>query len=350
MVPRSLMPLLALALLWPASASTLEDATTGVVAYQFDGDSHHDAPDTCESGSPEWSVPLEGSADGLLVAPDDMADVFLLDVPRSAVGSPLLLSVLQAEGMPDLALSAFTPDCQGSVLDVVNWPAAEPSPPAPAPTEQQHGADVSSSSRCDDDRWLFVLDQLQGIPEPASIHVAWTDATEATVPLYGRYGSAAVYVTEDNLGVLLKGAWANVADAWTGSFFLAAGPCDAVDGGAVYGSPPLLGDSFLAFTPVRAGQYAIHIGLQDDTVGPLPAPATVDPSPVLIVDHEEVVEALDAEGLAHDPLGWLQSPPEPGAVLGQAPSASVPATCHLCLSPVEGVAELVSYVVSAKAW
>jgi hypothetical protein len=350
MVPRSLLLLLALASLLPASASTLEGTTAGVVAYQFDGGSHHDAPDMCGSAGAEWALPLEGSTDGLLVPPDDMADVFLLDVPRSSVGSTLLLSVLQPQGTPDLSLTAFAPGCAGSVLDLANWPAPEPSPPAPAPTERQHGADLSSSSHCSDRQWLFVIDGLQGVPEPASIHVAWTDATEATVPLYGRYGSVAVYSTPDNLGILLKGAWANLAATWAGSFFLAAGPCDAVDGGAVYGSPPLLGDSFLAFTPVRAGQYVIHVGLQDSAVGPVPTPVTLDPSPLLLVDPEETAAALDAEGLVHDPLAWLQSPPEPSAALSQVPSMAVPATCHICLQPVEGLAGLVSYVLSSSAF
>ncbi|MHB1261982.1 MAG: hypothetical protein ACYC2H_09740 [Thermoplasmatota archaeon] len=301
---RFLVALFALTLtvtwLVPVNASTVEEATDSFVSYQFDAETTHDAPDLCDAASTEWALPIEASTDGMLVAPDDVSDVFVVEVPSNLKGTRLHVGLSEIAEAGTLELTAFAPGCAGSVLDRLNWPTAEPSPPEPAAGQTRHGTDVAAPWRCDSGQWVFVLDQLQDIQEPASIHLAWTDGTEGPVDLSGRYGNLAVYATDENLGVLLKGAWANVDSTWTGRFSFAVGPCDAVDGGAVYGDPPVAGMDFLEFTPVRTGRHVVQVTYREP-VGEVPGPIVV------------------------------------------------PMSCHMCIRQIEDVWNLIDYRLTARA-
>lgn len=330
---RMLLAMVALLAALPASASTLESATGGLVSYQFDGDTHHDAPDLCEGAGAAWRLPYDGRTDGLLVPPDDLSDAFVLEVPASGVGQRLRLAVEVPEDAADLRLDAYAPGCMGSVFDVMNQPSRGPNPPEPAAGEEQHSADVARPTRCDDFR-LFVLDHMQGYEEPESIHVAWTDGTEGPVPLHGRYGSLAVYVTEQNVGITLKGAWANVASGWDGRFLYAVGPCDAVHGGAVYGDEPTVEPGALEFTPVQAGLYIVVVRLGDNAPEvPRPAAEAAGPALAAAEDPEAAAEALLAD---------------PTAAFGLVPGAAVPMSCHWCTGALEPVVKMVSYFLSSS--
>lgn len=359
-MPSRFLPLLfacslALGLFLPVQASTVEETTSHAVAYQFDGEGHHDAPDDCEGAARDWSVPLGGTADGLLVAPDDVSDVYVVEVPPSMKGRRMQVDLAEAGDAGSLSLTAFAPGCAGNLLDAINWPTPEPSPPAPAAGEQQRSADVSGPWRCDSRGWLFTIDHLQAGAAPASIYLAWTDGSEKPLALQDQYGAVAVYATGENTGVLLKGAWANLPASWDGQFRFAVGPCDAVDGGAVYGEPPMAGMGFLSFTPVRAGPHVVQVAYRDPAgflLAPAPAPASVDPEPFM---------PFDPEDLAHDPAGTLAGSlalrPSLALTGDGGPRASVPLpgsvtmpmSCHMCLGQVEDVTDHLSYFLSARA-
>jgi hypothetical protein len=332
-----------LALLMPVSASTVEELTAHAVAYQFDGDGHHDAPDSCGASSAEWSLPVDATTDGMLAPPDDVADVYVVAIPRSLVGTRLTVDVAERTGAEDLGLDAFAPDCQGSVLEAVNWPHADPTPPQPEPGQQQVAAgNPQEPTYCDPDQWIFAIDGLQGLREPASIHVAWTDGSEHPVPLAYRWGAYAFYASDENLGILVKGAWANLPAGWIGAFRLAVGPCDAVDGGAVYGLPPVLEDGVLTFTPIRAGPHIVQVTVADGLVRPITPPAHFDPTPYLPVEIDETVAGILAfvHGLTHDPT-------HPDFSL--LPSFMVPTSCHYCIGQAEQVVKEISYRLTARA-
>lgn len=297
-----LVALLMMAAVAPAHASTVEDATAGAVSYQFDGDSHHDAPDVCTEASTEWTLPFGGTTDGLLLPPDDLADVFLVDVPNASVGSRLDVRLAEVADMDNLDMTVFAPGCAGSVFDLANQPSAEPSPPAPAPGEAQSGVEnLDGSWTCDATRWFFVVNQLRGANAPPSIHVAWTEGTQQSVPLLSSSTGTAHYGTAAHLNVTLKGAWVNLPNSWSGNFRIGAGPCDAVEGGAVYGQPPVAGLGFVSFTPIQAGPHIVQV--------------TVKQTP------------------------GLPGPPAP---------LVVPVSCHWCLAPVEGFVKEVSYQLIAS--
>lgn len=326
----------------PATASLLEQATSGVVAYQFDGSSHHDAPDGCTAADPAWSLAVGETTDGILVPPDDVADVYVVEVPRKLVGSRLAFSVDDPTHVQNIDVDAFVPDCAGSIQDLVNWPTPEPSPPAPAVGEQQVAADVTEPFLCNDDQWGFAVDGLQGFDAPASIHLAWTDGTEGPVTLDWESNSFAVYGTDEKTGILLKGAWINLPAAWEGEFHFAVGNCDAVDGGAVYGQPPSVSWGSLEFTPVKAGAYLVQVSWRGGALPVLEAPVTVDPSPLLVVDPHDAMH--DPEGAVDLVLDRATSPQD---LTDLVPGMSVPATCHFCLGEVEDVVKQVSYFLRA---
>ena len=243
----------------PASASLLERSTRGIVSYQFDAGTHHDAPDTCEDANATWSAPIGAVTTGLLVPGDDQSDVYVLEVPADAVGDRLVVRVAEAVGTPDVALTAFVPGCVSDILDAAVQPAPQPSPPAPAAGQRQvTPANLADPMACDDDVWTFGLGGLKGAA-PASIHVAWTDGAERTLPLAGQHHQWAFYRSTESLGVLLKGAWANVPADWDVRFAVVHGDCRATDGGAVYGEPARLLGPLLSFTPVRAGPHLVQV-------------------------------------------------------------------------------------------
>lgn len=296
--PRAVPLALAATLLaWPAGASFLEEASNGAIAYQFDADQHHDAPDACVDADPRWSLPLQGQADGLVVPPDDLADAYVLDVPAGAVGSRLTLRVTEPSGTVDVDLMAFAPGCQGTVLDAVNQPVPFPAPPEPADGERQATLGPHATPLRCDDHWAFVATRLGGLAPPRSLHAAWTDGSEATVPLAFANRDVALYLAQPSVAFTLTGAWINLPAAWDGDFALGLSPCDARDGGAVYGEPALLADDLLAFTPIRAGPHVVVVGVGRPALDP---------------------------------------PPD-----------QVPFSCHMCVEGTEEAAEKTGYVVSS---
>lgn len=248
----------------PATGSLTEESTGHLVAYQFDGGSHHDAPDMCDEADPEWNVTVGSTTDGMLAPPDDLSDVFVIDVPRALVGKRLDVRASEAQGTPDVDVNVWAPGCIGDVFASINLPRAPPDPPAPGAGESQIAVeDPSEPWHCRDTSWVFMMSGVRYLPAPSSIHVAWTNGAERTLPiLYEAHGWVAYRSTED-LGILLKGAWANVPTDWEGEFALAQGPCDAVDGGAVYGLPPVADYGRVWFTPIRAGPHVVEVTLAD---------------------------------------------------------------------------------------
>ena len=329
-------------LLLPVHASTIEEATVGVVAYQFDGDTYHDAPDGCGAADARWSVAPDTSTDGLLAPPDDVRDAFVVDVPPALVGHRLALGVSEPSGAQGLALDAFVPGCSSSILDAVNWPHAEPSPPAPAAGEMQVSPPLTPD-HCYSGGWIFVFSGFRGLPVPGSIYVAWTDGAEHPVDLAWSRDGYAAYATQDDLGVTLKGAWANVAKSWHGLSWL-AGPCDASDGGTVYGDEPTVALGSLAFTPIRAGPHVVLVSWEGGVLPSARPPAAVDLGPTLIVEPHEVVE--DPQGSAQELVGFVMGPPPPQDLL---PRVVVPASCHFCLPQVGQAAAQVSYQLVLQA-
>jgi hypothetical protein len=202
---------------------------------------------------------------------------------------------------------------------------------------------------CEPHAWVFLVDDLTELDSPATVHVAWTDGTQGAVPIRpsGNHGPFAVYMTRDRLGVLPEGAWINLPSSWNGSFSLVAGPCDARDGGAVYGEPATVMGGLLSFTPVRAGAHVLRVTLRGGADAPTPrAPCAACLSPIGLEEPGEVVEPLVhpydqyVQGLLSDPA-HPGSPPPP-------PSMSVPASCHYCLGSVEPLAGKVSYSLGAS--
>jgi hypothetical protein len=276
---RAAVPALAFLLLsLPGQASQVEEATGGELAYQFDAGTHHDAPDACADASAAWSVPLGGSAEGMLVAGDDEADHFVLDIPTAAVGTRVQVTLSEAAGAPDSDLDVFAPSCLGDVFAAANLPAPLPRPPAPAAGEVQ----VEPSNLngpfggCAEEGWVFSVSGLQE-PAPASIHVAWTDGTEAGVALSWSTPGLALYATGMNPNTTLKGAWGNLPSGWSGEFRVAFSTCNLQHGGAVYGLPPLRGDDLIQFTPVRSGAHVVRATLAEPEPEP-PGPTSVPAS------------------------------------------------------------------------
>jgi hypothetical protein len=271
MVGHRLVPLLLSFVLcvFPVSASLLEEVSDGEVSYQFDGDTHHDAPDACDQADPAWNLAINGTTgqtDGLLAPPDDASDVFVLDVAATQVGERLRIDLSEATASIDLAFNIFAPLCLGDVFAPENQPFPLPSPAAPADGEQQASLPRGADPLVCSDEWTFLIGGLGTTPAPATLYAAWTDGQQGEVPLskggdgYGVYGP----ITSD---AMLEGAWINLPADWLGPFEVATGDCDATDGGAVFGEPARMGDDWISFTPIRAGAHEIVI---------TPAPIEVD--------------------------------------------------------------------------
>lgn len=104
-----------LALAPMASASLIEEATGW--GYQRDANLPGDASDDCDFARP---IDFPSIVDGLVVAEDDHADFYLLDVPEGHVGEALVLhleawpsigSSAPVEVRPDLDLYVYEPGC-----------------------------------------------------------------------------------------------------------------------------------------------------------------------------------------------------------------------------------------------
>ena len=262
-------------------------------------------------------------------------------MPRDLVGQRLELAIDDpTDGAQGLAIDAFVPGCMGSILEAVNWPHPEPAPPAPAAGERQVSPELAPRY-CDERRWAFVMDQMEGFAPPASIHVAWTDATERPVPLRWSNADYAVYLANDPLDVTLKGVWANVAASWPGQFVLYLGPCGATDGGAVYGAAPTVDLGSIAFTPIRSGPHVVLVSWQGGALPTVQPPVSADPAALV---------PIDPHALSHDPAGTTLAFAERARDSPQdlIPSLAVPASCHFCLGPLESGAGQASYTLAAR--
>lgn len=240
----------------------MEQASSGFVSYQFDADNHHDAPDTCAAAGADWSLQLDNRTDGMIVPPDDLADVFVLDIPATAVGTRLDLRLIEGPGGADLDLGAFAPQCDGDVFAAHNQPFPFPTPPAPAQDEQQASLGSEAEATFCLDSWTFIATGLDGIEAPGLIHAAWSDGSEGSIPVDFSNPQRGVYVS-DGPAFTLTGAWINLPASWTGEFQLFEQPCGIVDGGAVYGDPARLFDDRISFTPIRAGPHLVRVTLAD---------------------------------------------------------------------------------------
>lgn len=286
---------LLVALAVPANASLLEDLSGGAVAYQFDADNHHDAPDACADADVAWSLPVDGAVDGMLVPGEDSSDVFVVDVPPVLVGGRLTIGVREASGTPDLDVSGLVPGCVSDLFAPENQPFPPYQAPQPGGNQRQVSvANVNVPQHCDPTERVFELRGMNATPAPSSIFLAWTNGQQAFVPLASNTNGYAVYRTTSHLGFTLEGAWAVIDAGFNGTFIAWEGPCNAKDGGAVYGEPAVVYGDGLAFTPIRAGAHAVVVTFS-----------------------------------------------------GEAPATSAPMTCHMCIGGLEKIPERVSYLLSS---
>ncbi|MBI2077611.1 MAG: hypothetical protein HYT80_04455 [Euryarchaeota archaeon] len=101
-----------------------------------------------------------------------------------------------------------------------------PGPPEPGPGERLIEAGAIDDHDCDGTEWHFVINQVRsGVRAPASIFVEWANGESATVELSRMTGQTAHYYTTLNLGSMVVGAYAVIAEQWTGEFRLSHGPC-----------------------------------------------------------------------------------------------------------------------------
>lgn len=282
MVSRTLVAV-ALLMTATASASLIEETTDGAVTYQFDGGTTHDAPDRCEDADAAFAVPLGNSTSGTLVPVDDEADHYVVDVDRSLVGSRITIALQEANADVNIDLDIRVPGCGGSVLDEDQQPEDPPEHPDPGPGEQSARLDnLDGGWECDDSSWFFVINQVRGGIAPASIHLVWTDGTQADVPLTkDTPATIAQYETSQNTDVSLHSASAVLPDDWDGRFNIGHGPCDASHGGAVFGEEAEASDDGdrISFTPTQEGTYvaAVVLALQPPDADPM---ALFQPQPM----------------------------------------------------------------------
>lgn len=288
----------------PATGSLIESTSDGIVTYQFDGDAHHDAPDTCSEASSEFAVPYGNTTDGMLVPVEDKADHFVVPVNQSLVGSRITISVFDPEADIDVVLDVRVPGCGGSVLDHDQQPADPPAHAEPGPGERSARlSNLAGGWECDPDAWFFVVNQVGGGAAPSSIHVVWTDGSRADVPLKkDTPATIAQYETDQHTDVTIQSASAILADDWSGRFNIGSGPCDATDGGTVFGPPAASsrdGDT-ISFTPTQEGMYVAALVLQEpeafDPMGLLgPQPASCHTC-VDALEDEAIPLEYDLEG------------------------------------------------------
>jgi hypothetical protein len=297
MVEYRVLLLASVLVLVPVHAGMVEEASDGMVSYQFDAGTHHDAPDGCGDAHANWSLPLGGTIGGMLVAGDDEVDAYVLDLPASAVGERVTVHVSPGPGSGDLGVEVWAPGCMGDVFDAANLPFPLPQPPTPSSGQTTHALhNLNGTWTCNASEWHFVVNGLGGGTAPASIHAAWTDGTETDLPLVQANQGTAHFTATSPLGAALKGAWVNMPTGWSGNFLLSHGPCNLPDGGAVYGDEPFALLGLLEFTPVRSGHHVVLV---------------------------------------------TYSPPEPSA------PTSIPASCHYCFGPVADVIRSLNYDLSS---
>lgn len=303
---RRLVALAALLLMTgPASASLLEDLTgdvlepaapvTGPVAdlvsdttgvpidldhvhLQADAGTAYDAPDDCAgalASAEPFDLPVGAGLDGLLVPVDDEVDHYRVPIGQDLVGRSVTVHVAGREVALPLSIDVTMPSCGSSVTAAENQPAAPPAHPAPAEGETQVTPhNLGNDHQCSD-RWFFVMNQFGGLPAPESIHVVWTDGSQEDVPLLkDTPATLAQYATSEHLGFTIHSATANVPVDWEGRFNVGEGPCDAVDGEAVFGAPATWTETSVTFTPIEAGTYvlAVHMVLPEPAGPPTAVP------------------------------------------------------------------------------
>lgn len=340
-----MLRLLAIALLLavaPVAGSLIESESSGVVTYQFDGDTFHDAPDTCEellANSHDFSIPMDNSTDGMVVPGDDEIDYFKVAIDPSQIGERVLIFVASAAEGVELGIDVQQPECGVSVSSPEAQPVPEPSTgPEPAPGQKQVAADTAEPApvepvECDDDHdghgshhqdkkgkghhmdkhnddceqpadpcanpWTFSLSNIDAASAPATIHVSWTNGDQTDVAMAALSEGVATYHTEDNLDVTLYTVTANVPESWDGQFTVSGYSCGAEDGGAVFGDPSSSTQAAVSFTPVTSGIHIVSIRL-------LPPEAPTVPT-------------------------------------------SVPLSCHFCIGEAEDVADVISYIAGAQS-
>ncbi len=255
------------------NASLIEDASGGAVAYQFDAGTFHDAPDTCEGALADWQVALGNTTQGMLVPVEDEADHIVFLVAPEDVGSRVTVAVGPAEVEVELSLDVWVPDCAGDVFAPENQPIPAPvGPVPPGPGETQASiTQLDGGWTCDPTQWRFFLKGLGPEDGPRSIHVIWTDGSEADVAFESESESSTMrYGTTLGLGFTPQSVTANVPADWTGEFYVQRGPCDAQDGNAVYGEPPTQSGDTISFTPTTTGYYVAAILLEDPEAPEVP--------------------------------------------------------------------------------
>lgn len=285
-----------------ASASLLESLTAQVfgaaeevtgplpvdhVHYQADAGTEYDAPDSCDgalSSPAAFDLPVGAALDGWLVPVDDEVDHYRVPIGQDLVGGRVSLSVLGRDvGLP-FSIDAYMPGCGSSVTAEENQPAPPLAPPEPAEGERQvspHNLDASGGE-CSD-RWFFVMNQFGGLPAPASIHVAWSDGSQADVPLLkDTPATLAQYEAPDN-GFTIDSVTANVPQEWSGQFNVGEAPCNLVDGEAVFGEPATVSadGTTIEFTPIEAGTYVLAVRFVPPTLPALPEASLGVPSLVV---------------------------------------------------------------------
>jgi hypothetical protein len=306
-----------------ASASLLESLTAQLfgtvedtsgplpadhVHYQADAGTEYDAPDTCDGAlaSPDpFDLPIDAALDGWLVPADDEADHYRVPVGQDLVGGRISLSVLGHDAELPFAIDAFMPGCGGSVTAEENQPAAPLAHPAPAEGERQvapHNLGASGGE-CSD-RWFFVMNQFGHLAPPATIHLAWSDGSQADIPiLKDTPATLAQYEAPDN-GFTLDSVTANVPDEWTGQFNVGEAPCDLVDGEAVFGEPAVVSadGTTIEFTPITAGTYVLAVRFVPPALPALPEASLGVPSLVVPASCHAICGF--APGTATDMTGY----------------------------------------------
>lgn len=269
--------LFALVFAVPVSASLVERSTSGLVAYQFDAGTHHDAPDDCPAALAAgmgFPVSWTNETRGVLVPGDDASDLFALDVDPSMVGGRFTVSILGSDAGIKLVGAVRVPDCKSTVMDPHNQPVTVLDP-VPAQGEALVSLQAGRAWPCDATRWQFSVTHVKGIPAPAAVHVAWSNGVQADAALLKVKGTEAQYETRAELQHTLHSATMAIDGSWSGTFKVGAGPCGLTQGNAVFGDPAVQVGNTFEFTPIHPGLHHVAVTLDGHGVGDREVPRNV---------------------------------------------------------------------------
>lgn len=257
------------------AASLVEETSGGAVSYQFDADTHHDAPDMCKQVGPEWTIPADNRTDGILVPLDDESDHYILNLTEDDLGGRFTMTLRETStpaGDMKARLDILAPLCAGSVLDPANQP---PVPPEPGAGEKRTEAvNTADPTKCSS-RWFFVLTGVDAATMPATISAIWTDGYQEDI-LADTSPPEPVgqYQTTSRLDTTLHGVTAIVPEGWDGNFRLGEAPCGTTDGQFVFGDPAVRMGDQISFSVLKTGPYvvAVHLGEMEprDPMEPVP--------------------------------------------------------------------------------